>query len=439
MSLDKMKTKDLQLVKNSLTNGLGLFVTIFNQIILLPLYLHFWSVEMYGDWIVLSALSQFFAASDLGFTTIFTNDFTISYAKKDYKRCSQLLSSNYAFLVLILLPVVLLCFILVYSVDVVSTLGLSFLTLFESRVVLVLLVLHVFATMIGKVPNAIYRANSKAHIAFLIDNVTWFLESLIIGLCLILNISLIWLSVLYIVPRIITFVLKIVQTNRLFRYEFRMSDVSKEYIIKAIKPSFSIASFPLSNTLILQGLSLIVNKNFGALELVLFNTTRTLANMVKFCSNIVTNSFYPEFAIEYGNQNSARLFQISRYCIYTAVIISVLSFLILLPFGNLIYDIWTNGCVVFSFPLLLSFLCVISIDNYWNARIAPLVSINEHKNLGFIAIILSIISLVISYCVAIWLHNMYLVVCCLLLMHIIMVIYVEKEIKRFKLTINKRL
>lgn len=119
MSLDKMKTKDLQLVKNSLTNGLGLFVTIFNQIILLPLYLHFWSVEMYGDWIVLSALSQFFAASDLGFTTIFTNDFTISYAKKDYKRCSQLLSSNYAFLVLILLPVVLLCFILVDRKSVV--------------------------------------------------------------------------------------------------------------------------------------------------------------------------------------------------------------------------------------------------------------------------------------------------------------------------------
>ena len=437
MPLDKMNTKDLQLVKNSLTNGLGLFVTLFNQVILLPLYLHYWSLEIYGDWIVLSAISQFFASSDLGFTTIFTNDFTISHANKDYKICNQLLSNNYAFLFLILLPVIILCFVLVYSVNVVSALGLSYLTLSDSRVILILLVLHVFATMIGKVPNAIFRANSKAHIAFLIDNVTWFIESLIIVLCLVLHLSLIWLSILYLVPRIITFVIKLIQTNRLFKYEFRVSDLSKEIIIKAIKPSFSIASFPLSNTLVLQGLSLIVNKYFGASELVLFNTTRTLSNMVKFCSNIVTNSFYPEFAIEYGKQNSARIMIISRYCIYSAILISILSFSILLPFGNIIYNIWTNGCVVFSFPLLLSFLCIISVDNYWNAKIAPLVSINLHKNLGFIAIIMSIISLVVSYLVAIWLHNLYLIVCCLLLLHITMGIYVEKEIKRFILSINK--
>lgn len=426
-----LNIKESRVIKNTVTNSLGLLVTVFNQIVLLPVYLKYWSAGLYSDWLVLSAISAFFTASDLGFTTVFTNDFVISHAQQQYKKCSSILTNNYFFLFIILVPITIAIAVFAYFCDIVRIFNLHEVSLNDARLILLLFVIHVFITMIGKVPNAIYRAVGKAHVAFLIDNLTWFAESVIILFCLIFRVPMLVTAFLFIIPRFVTLGFKVLHTKLFFNYKFEVEDINTVVIIKSILPSFSIASFPLSNTVIMQGFSLIINKFFGASELVQFNTTRTLANMIKFCSNIITNSFYPEFSIAYGKKDSGKIHSLNKYCIGTAVIMTIAAALIILPFGDLIFKIWTGNRVQFSFILMTAFLFVIALDNLWNASFSPLISVNKHKQLGFYALLLSIIQVVISLLLAIKTKNVAIVVISLIFMHLPMIFFVRKEVIRF--------
>lgn len=386
-----------RLVKNVGANGLGIFVTVFNQICLLPIYLHCWSVELYGDWIALSALSTFFASSDLGFTTVFTNEFVVEHARNNREKCHQILTNNNGFLMMVFLPLVLLLILFLRSSDLVSVLGLHSLDNTSARIILFVLVIHVFLTMLGKVPNAIYRANRFAHKAFLIDNLVWLSESIIIAVALLARLSPVFVAVGIAIPRLVILFYKWIDTRALFSYSFALRNVSFNDIKSSVLPSLSMVSFPLSNTVVMQGLSLIVNKFFGASELVLFNTTRTLGNMIKFGSSVVTTSFYPEFAVAYGQEDISKIKRLNSYCTLSAIVISVLSIVVILPFGEWIFSIWTGEKVAFSFSLMATFLIVIVIDNYWNALIAPLVSTNMHSFLGIISLILSVLVVLLAF------------------------------------------
>ena len=427
----KAGKEERHLLKNIGTNGLGLFVTVFNQLLLLPIYLHCWTTEMYGDWIALSAISVFFASSDLGFTTVFTNDFVVNHTRNLYDKCRQILTNNYCFLLIVFVPLTILLIGFLWCVDLVSLLGLHSLENSSARWILLVLVIHVFLTMAGKVPNAVYRASHLAHKAFLIDNLVWLLESIIIAISLFAHFSPLAVAIGMTLPRLFILMYKFYDTNRLFPYAFTWRDFSFDEVKKAISPSVSMASFPFSNTVIMQGLSLVVNKYFGASELVLFNTTRTLANMIKFGSSIVTTSFYPEYSLAYGNKNTGSIKKLNRYCSIAAILISLAATAILLPFGKFIYEIWTQGKVSFSGTLMLSFLFVVLVDNFWNALVAPLVSTNKHRNLGFIS--LSLATLVVLLAIAIARYNppLFVIVLIQLFIHIPMLIMALRSENRF--------
>ena len=222
----KAGKEERHLLKNIGTNGLGLFVTIFNQLLLLPIYLHFWSTEMYGDWIALSAISVFFASSDLGFTTVFTNDFVVNHTRKLYEKCRQILTNNYCFLLLVFIPLTILLIGFLWCTDLVSLLGLHSLDNTSARWVLLILVIHVFLTMAGKVPNAVYRASHQAHKAFLIDNLVWLSESVIIALALFARLSPLLVAIGMTLPRFFILFFKLYDTNRLFPYTFAWKDFS---------------------------------------------------------------------------------------------------------------------------------------------------------------------------------------------------------------------
>lgn len=422
-----MKISEKHLIKNVGSNGLGLFVTLFNQVLLLPIYLHYWSVELYGDWIALSAVSVFFSSSDLGFTTFFTNNFVVKRAQGYDGNCRRILTNNYCFLFALFVPLLILLFILLRRFDVVAILGLHNLNRSQAQAILLLLIIHVLLTMLGKVPNAIYRSSRLAHKAFLIDNLVWLSESIITAVLVMMRLSPVFVAIGILLPRLIIFFYKIIDTKRFFAYTFNFGDFSLKEIIEAVKPSISIASFPFSNTILMQGLSLIVNKYFGASELVLFNTSRTIGNMIKFCSNIITQSFYPEFSIAYGKKDVSRVHQLSMYCILSAIVLSLLSTAFILPFGSFIFNIWTGGKVPFVATLMSSFLLVIIIDNLWNAYLAPMISTNKHRSLGYLALLLSLIVILAAFFLSKMHGGLHWIVLSQLILHIPMLGFVVRE------------
>jgi len=80
MAKNNLKTR---LLKGIIANGIGQIVTVVIQAVSLPIFLHSWGKELYGEWLILSAIPAYLSLSDIGFSTAATNEMTMKVAQGD--------------------------------------------------------------------------------------------------------------------------------------------------------------------------------------------------------------------------------------------------------------------------------------------------------------------------------------------------------------------
>ena len=85
------------IVKNFAASIFGMGVTFLNQIAMVPLFIMYWGIAKYADWILITALSSFFAMTDMGLNRASNNEFVIKYNQKDYDTCLKLQTNAFLF------------------------------------------------------------------------------------------------------------------------------------------------------------------------------------------------------------------------------------------------------------------------------------------------------------------------------------------------------
>jgi O-antigen/teichoic acid export membrane protein len=421
-----MSTKK-SILKNFMANGFGLGVQLLNQIALVPVFLTYWGVDKYGDWIMLTAVSGFFAMTDLGLNSVSVNEFSIWYAKGEREYCKKILANNFIIILFIAFISILLSLLYVYFRDVSSDFGLSVTDRFTASFVFVILISFIFIGMLGGIVNGIYRALSKTHIAGLIDNTSRLLEAFILlgGIMLKLDIKLI--VVLYLFPRIIFTIIKHIQIYKYFpvNINFRLFDFPM--VKKMIIPSISFMSFPIGNAIILQGFSIVVNKYLGATSLVVFNTTRTIVNFIRSNMGVINNSVWPEITNAFGRKDFNTIRKIHRYSITMSVLIAIGVFIFLILFGKPIYLLWTKHVVEYDNALMLLFLISMIISSIWYTSSVILAATNNHINYSKLYLATTVLAILLCIGIVRITHNVSYVPLSLLVIDIVMAIYIFRK------------
>lgn len=62
-------------------NGYGLLVTVVVQLAGVPILLHAWGAQLYGEWLILAAIPTYLSMTDLGFSQSAGNDMTAHVAR----------------------------------------------------------------------------------------------------------------------------------------------------------------------------------------------------------------------------------------------------------------------------------------------------------------------------------------------------------------------
>lgn len=373
--------------KNLIANFYGVGITVFNQIILVPFYLIYWGTELYGDWIVLTAITSFFNMTNFGLNTVTQNQFVIDYSKGDINKCIKLLINNYLIVSIVFLISIAGLLLYFFTFDITTSLGLNKTNSENAQYILFVLILFVFLGMYSGIWNAIYRATSLTSKSIFIDNTARLVEAIIIAIGLIIDLSMLSIVIIYTIPRIILIIYKYLDTKKIFTYKVHWKNYDFKLLKRTLIPSFSFMSFPLGNAIIFQGFTLIINKYFGANTLVLFNTTRTLSNFARTLLNTVQNSVVPEYAISFGKKDYNRMRELHRKAFWITFLGAIGTSTFLLLFGNIIYDLWTREKVEFNFYLMLSFLIVLIVRNTWDTSSVTLKATNQHTKLGLLYII----------------------------------------------------
>lgn len=386
--------------KNITANMFGVGVQLLNQIILVPFYILFWGNELYSDWIVISALTTIFAMSDVGLNNVIQNRFSIKLSEGNYNECNSLLIDNYILVIITLILTLLGCTLFVYVYDITEVMSLHLLNRTQASFVFLILIAKVFIGMCSGIENAIYRATHNASISIYMDQIGNLAVALITLICILIKVPVTFLSVLICIPQLLLCFIKHFHSKKYYRYSLSWKDVDLTLFKIILWPSLSFMAFPIGNTIILQGYTLVVNSFFGADSVVLYNTTRTLCNFIKTFIGTLQNAVWPEYSIAYGNKDFDFMRRLHRKILKTSVFLASVIGIGLLLFGPIIYNIWTRGAICFSYSLMSVYVLVLFVESLWTSSSVTLMATNNHTKLGIVYILSSSMGISIAYIIA---------------------------------------
>jgi O-antigen/teichoic acid export membrane protein len=417
----------VSILKNITANGFGLGIQLLSQIILVPVYLVYWGVDKYGDWIILTAISGFFSMTDIGLNSVSANEFSIHYANGKKEYCKKLLTNNFMIILIIAGISILVSLLYVFFRNIITDFNLSVTDRFTASFVFVALVGFVFIGMMGGIVNGIYRAFSKTHISTMLDNISRLFEILILLAGIILSMDIKLIVVFYLLPRIIFTFIKHIRIYKYFPYKIQFKAFDFLIIKKLFVPSISFMSFPIGNAIILQGFSIVVNKYLGSSSLVLFNTTRTMINFIKSNMGLINNSVWPEITNAFGRNDFKTIKKIHRYSVLINILVALCIALFLIFGGESIYLYWTKGKVGYDAILMNLLLLSMVISSIWYTSSVVLAATNNHIGYSKLYIITSVLAILLCGFIIQVTNEVSYVPLSLLAIDTVMMVYIFKK------------
>lgn len=372
--------------KNIVANFYQLFVIFVNQILLVPACLIFMDIEVYGDWIVLTALASFFAMSDLGLSDASNNLFCIKYSAGEKRQCDVILTNNMLLVIGVAILVLLLFIVGGCIIDFSTILGLRSISGWEAVGIVVVMLLQIFAVMAGQVFDAIFKATHQAYTATYLTYSARLLGAALIFIALATRLPLVWVAAIGTAPYLACLAVKAAVAVRRFPCRFRVADFNWPSLRSLLAPTAGSACLLVGNAVLLQCYVLVVNVSFGAIVLVQFTTMRTMMNFVRQVGIAITAGIKPEFSITYGSNDINGMRRLYRKSMSYCAIGGSIAIIGLLAFGQHIYEIWTRGEVPFSMTIFLVFVAIQPITLVWEASSIALTATNRHFKLGVLYI-----------------------------------------------------
>lgn len=382
--------------KNLIASSFGFIVQICNQILIIPLFLTLWGVNEYGDWILLTTISSMFLMTDSGLSSVTQNEFCINYAKKQFKTCDSLLTNNFILILIVSILSLIGSFLYIFNFNIIDSLGLSYVDQRTANTVFILMIISVFVKMSSTVLDSIYRANSQAHKGIFIGQINIILNLIAIIVILLLKESMIYIASLSLGVDICILIYKFYSVQKIYNYYPKLSMIDRKLFKSLLMPSITFLSFPISNAIIFQGFTILVNKFMGIESMVAYNTIRTLTSFVKKIVSMIQVSVWPEYSIAYGKKDFPRMRMLHRKAFSIAFPLTIISCLLILFTGEYIYEIWTNHKINFDFSLAFAFCLLLIARNIWDTSNVVMVSTNNHIKFSIYYLIGSIASLLIS-------------------------------------------
>ena len=358
-------------------------VTVGIQVFSLPLFLHFWTTEHYGKWLMLSAIPAYFSMSDAGVIPVAANKITMLHAAGRPDEADSVFQSALA---------LVLCAIALISVST----GLAFCFVDEallgsdSRLALWLMILATLSSLFGGLFDSGFRTYGRYAEGVLLGNGVRIIEfaGTAAGLAIYGSFSAAAAGM---------FTGRLVGTLALASYcrrqfpalHWQLGKSSLQELRTLLNPAAAFMAFPLGNALSIQAITLMVGGLFGGVAVAIFNTYRTLSRVVIQLTSTLSLALWADFSRLFGASDGTMLRRVyGQGFVLGAAVSLVLSAAMIFAAPSLL-SWWTHGKITFDRPLFLAFAGATFIGGVWHVPRVLLLSTNCHRRLGWTFLALS--------------------------------------------------
>ena len=407
-----------------LTNWVGKLSSTVIQFVQIPVFLHFWSVPLYGEWMIVNSIPAYLSFSNVGFGSVAGNEMTMLVAREDRAAALRVFQSCWWLIAIICTATIVLLSGTLYYLPASRLLRLTTLGEADTKWIIFYLGVSVLLGQLEQLLQSAYRAIGRYPYGTFLKN----MFSLFAFGCMIAAVTLgagarITALVFASVNVAITLFFCILVRRDIPWIEYGWQHASIAEIRKLARPAFAYMGFPLGNALSLQGSLLAVGYALGPTEVVIFSTARTVSRVALQMVQMVNTTFEPEMSIAFGAGNYALTRTLLRRACQLALLVALVLVIVMLSFGPWFLVHWTGGHVPPSRPLLSILLVVVVLYALWSTSGTLMTSTNQHQRLATYYILGTSVACVLCYVLA-RAYGLYGAAASLLISEIVMNLYV---------------
>jgi O-antigen/teichoic acid export membrane protein len=375
--------------------ALGQAVNIGMQLLSLPVFLHWWDLSQYGQWLMLSAMPAYLSMADVGMVSTAGNRMTMAMGRGDVAQANRVFHSATVFMALTCGALAVL------SAAFVLGIGVPGVTSNVERGALLCLCLGVLVGFGGGLADAMFRATHRYALGNTLGTLVRLGEWVgsVIGLWLGQDVFAVALGGL--LWRIAGTVLMTVWSRRdAGGLKWGLRGAQAEEVRGMVRPAMAFMLFPISNAITFQGLTLLTGHLLGPAMVAVFNTYRTLARVAVQITATLSHALWAEFSRLFGQGGAPAMAGLYTRAARLGLVGSLAFSGVLYVIGPTLLSWWTHGAVPQRAELLAWLLLYAAACGAWHVPRVALMATNRHDGLAQGVVLISVLGFGLSWMLA---------------------------------------
>jgi O-antigen/teichoic acid export membrane protein len=366
-----------------ISNWISKLASTIIQLIQVPVFLHFWAVPVYGEWMILNSIPSYLSFSNIGFGSVAGNEMTMLVAREDREGALRVFQSCWWFIAIICVASIVLLSGALYYLPAAKLLHLTHISETDTKWIIFYLGVSVLFGQLEQLVQSAYRSVGRYPYGAFLRTIFSLLAFISILVAVVLGCGARVAALVYAITNVIATVIMCFLVGRdipWLKYGWRHASFAE--IRKLARPAIAFMGFPMGNALSLNGSLLAVGYALGPVAVVVFSVARTVSRVALQMVQMVNSTFEPEMSIAYGAGNYDLVRTLLRRACQLALIVAVAVVLVMLTVGPWFLTHWTSGHVPPSRPLLTILLVVVVFYALWSTSAMLMTSTNQHQKLA---------------------------------------------------------
>ena len=373
------------------------------QLIQVPVFLHFWSLPLYGEWLLVNSIPTYLSFSTTGFGTVAGNEMTMLVARQDRDGALSVFQSCWWLIAGICSALILLLSGALYLLPAARLLKFTNISESDTKWIIFYLGVSVLLGQLEQLLQSAYRSIGRYPYGSMLKSAFSVIAFGCVMVPVVMGRGPRAAALVFAVVNILgTIFFSLLVKHDIPWIEFGWNHASFAEIRKLVRPAIAFMAFPIGNALNIGGSVLAVGYALGPVDVVIFSTARTVSRVALQMVQMVNGTFEPEMTLAFGARNIELTRVLHRRACQLALIVAVCIVAAMMSFGPWFLTHWTSHHVPPSRGLLSILLLVVVFYTLWSTSSTLMTSTNQHQRLAVYYMSATSVACVLCYLFARW-------------------------------------
>ena len=383
-----------RVMKNFAANALGQVMNGVYQLVAIPVFLHYWSKEGYGEWLVLFSIPGLLWSLEGGLAGVAANRMTVASSSGNWELANTLFQNIFLAQGVITALLLAAAGVAVGTTNFEHSFGFKLISDADiGRIVLVLLA-YMLAGFYISLFRAIYRAAEKEDRGIMVNNGFRFTDFLITMLVLVCHGHALVLAEAMLAGVLVWVLLVFWDVHRICpQIEFGVRRASWQKSREIMVDGVPLLASQAAMAFYLQGYPLVINRVLGAAPVVTFVAVRTVSRCILLLNQVISLSSAPEVSRSYGRRDWPAYVRLLKMMIASAFAAGLATLVGLSLFGPWAIHLVSLGKVAIDHFTLFLFSISIALQGICGVGGVVLVCSNMHHLYNYLYLLVTVLAL----------------------------------------------